>query len=138
MAELGSRVPERVEAAWTPALQLFGLWAFAVAQPLFDLLARHAEFLVARRMTGGEILGMTTALALAGPLVLWTLRSVASLLSQATGRTAHLAMVGALSLLTLLPLAKRITAIPQLVGLGCCALAAAAVVYLTWRVSLVG
>ena len=38
--------------SWVPGgLRLAALWAFAVAQPLFDLLGRNAEFFVARGST---------------------------------------------------------------------------------------
>ncbi len=31
---------------WLPAVHLFALWAFAVAQPIFDLVGREPDFLV--------------------------------------------------------------------------------------------
>jgi hypothetical protein len=39
----------------TESLHLFVLWSLAVAQPLFDLLSRNAEFFVARRSEPGDI-----------------------------------------------------------------------------------
>ena len=41
---------------WTESLHIFVLWSFAVAQPLFDLLSRNAEFFVARRSEPGDIM----------------------------------------------------------------------------------
>ncbi|HWT24045.1 MAG TPA: hypothetical protein VN213_11115, partial [Solirubrobacteraceae bacterium] len=51
------------------ALHLGGLWALAFAQPLFDLLGRNAQFFVARRSTGGDIVLLALGYALVPPLV---------------------------------------------------------------------
>ncbi len=45
------------------ALHVFVLVAFAVAQPLFDLLGRHAEFLIAHGATRGDLYLLTLFLA---------------------------------------------------------------------------
>jgi hypothetical protein len=59
------------------ALHLGGLWALALAQPLFDLLGRNAEFFVARDSTTGDILllafGYTLVPPLVGAAVVWGL-----------------------------------------------------------------
>ena len=41
---------------WTESLHIFVLWSFAVAQPLFDLLSRNAEFFVARRSEPSDVM----------------------------------------------------------------------------------
>ena len=50
--EVGAdEVPERRDSSWAGAAStLLGLGAFAVAQPLFDLLASHVPFLVAHQL----------------------------------------------------------------------------------------
>lgn len=52
---------------WLEALHLAGLWTLAAAQPLFDLLARGPEFLVAHDTRPGDLAGLTLLLCLAGP-----------------------------------------------------------------------
>ncbi len=49
-------------------LHVFTLSSLVFAQPLFDLLATHAEFFVVRRSSGGEILGLAAVLLLLPPL----------------------------------------------------------------------
>ena len=53
-----------------PWLAIAGLWTLAVAQPLFDLIARSPEFLVAHRASRADILALAATLVLAGPVVL--------------------------------------------------------------------
>lgn len=49
------------------ALHFAGLWALAVAQPLFDLLSRSPEFFVAHDTLPGDLLGLVALLCLAVP-----------------------------------------------------------------------
>lgn len=49
-------------------LHVAGLWAVAVAQPLFDLLSRSPEFFVAHGTRPGDLLGLVLLLCLAGPV----------------------------------------------------------------------
>ncbi len=49
-------VPERREPSWVgAAATTLGLGAFAVAQPLFDLLASHVPFLVAHQLDATDL-----------------------------------------------------------------------------------
>ncbi len=52
------------------ASHLFALSGFAVAQPLFDLLGRQAEFFIAHDVQPIDLILMTLALSLALPLTL--------------------------------------------------------------------
>ncbi len=54
------------------ALHLGGLTSIAISQPLFDLLARHQEFLVAHQLTSAEI-------AILAGLLSWGLAATAAL-----------------------------------------------------------
>ena len=49
------------------ALHIVGLWAIAVVQPLFDLLGRNPEFLVAHDTRSTDLPALLIALCLAGP-----------------------------------------------------------------------
>ena len=72
------------------ALHLAGLWALAVAQPLFDLLSRSPEFFVAHDTRPGDLLGLVVLLCLAGPACwLPVLR-----LGRRLGRRPHAAAAG--------------------------------------------
>jgi hypothetical protein len=51
------------------ALHLGALSALAVAQPLFDLLSKNPDFLVARTLTGWQVVGLGLVVALAPPLL---------------------------------------------------------------------
>ena len=62
----------RIPRADTPpagleALHVAGLWAVAVAQPLFDLLSRSPEFFVAHDTRPGDLLRLVLLLCLALP-----------------------------------------------------------------------
>jgi len=50
-------------------LQLLGLNAFAVAQPVYGLLGRHPEYFVSRGSLGLEVLAFVLALSLGPPAV---------------------------------------------------------------------
>jgi len=51
-------------------LHIFVLEAFAIAQPVFDLLGHNTEFFVAHRAGPLLIFGMTLILSLGIPLIL--------------------------------------------------------------------
>lgn len=50
--------------------QLLAAWGFALAQPLFDLLGKNAEFFVARGSTPSDIVLFALVVTFAPPLVL--------------------------------------------------------------------
>lgn len=52
------------------AAQILALWGLAVAQPIYDLLARQPEFLVVRGFALGELLLFAGGLSLLAPLLL--------------------------------------------------------------------
>ena len=80
-----------------PGLHLFALWNFAVAQPLFDLFSRTAEFFVLRQSPPHDIILFVTLLSVVFPalgvLVGWGVRVVHRGLSV----WLHLLLVGCLS-----------------------------------------
>jgi hypothetical protein len=101
----------RAEGGVERGLPLLGLCAFAVLQPLLDLLAREPGFLVARKATAGEILLLVGVLGLVLPGLLWGGVRVAAAVSQRLGHGLQLALVAGLALLVALPIIKRLPAV---------------------------
>ncbi|MGB5294449.1 MAG: hypothetical protein WBP34_05815, partial [Thermoanaerobaculia bacterium] len=64
------REPIQQPPGWRGALLMAVLTAFAISQPIFDLLARHPPFLVAHGVTGEDTLGLVLILAVGLPLVI--------------------------------------------------------------------
>jgi len=91
----------------TDLLHLFTLGAFAVAQPIFDLFGRQAEFFVARRSEPVDIVILTTVLCLAVPGVLAVLEIIVGLVNLRARRVCHVFLVSILVSLILLPALKR-------------------------------
>jgi hypothetical protein len=115
------------------ALHLFALFAFALAQPILDLVARNAELLVARRAGRAEIACLLAALLVAPPLAGWLVEAAASLAHPALARGLHLALVGLLSAATLLPPLARIPTLPGALALALAGAAGAAAAWLYAR-----
>ncbi|MGB5549199.1 MAG: sulfatase-like hydrolase/transferase [Thermoanaerobaculia bacterium] len=63
------REPIQQPPGWRGALLMAVLTAFAISQPIFDLLARHPPFLVAHGVTGDDTLGLVLILAVGLPLM---------------------------------------------------------------------
>jgi Sulfatase len=78
-------------------LHLGVLWAFAVAQPLLDLLGDNPDFFVARGNTRGDIILLALVLALVPPLAMLGLEALARLVDQRLRDGLHLALVGVLA-----------------------------------------
>ena len=79
-----------------PGLHVAVLWAFAVTQPLLDLLGGAPEFFVARENSRADILVLALGLTLVPPLLLMVVELVATLISRGLGRIVHLIFVGGL------------------------------------------
>ena len=63
----GSRPPDTPGAARFEALHIVALWSIAVAQPIFDLVGRGPEFLIAYDTRPGDLLVLVGLLCLGGP-----------------------------------------------------------------------
>ena len=115
----GRRRPTRREAL-VAFLHLAALWGFAVAQPLFDLIGRNAEFFATRGSEGLEIVGFGLVLALAPPAVLLGVELLAGMVRAGLRRLLHLAFVAALAAILAVQVLKRIgdlgAAVPLAVG----------------------
>ncbi len=85
------------------ASHLAVLSAFAVAQPLFDLLGRRPEFFAVRRSEPADLWLLAAALCLAVPLPLILLELLAGAVHRWLQRMVHAALCGALVAAALLP-----------------------------------
>jgi hypothetical protein len=112
------------------ALHLLVLWAFAVAQPLFDLLGKNGEFFAARGSTRWDVVLFAFVLLFVPPAILTGLEA---LIPQPARMTVHGAFVGALFGLFVLQALRSdggagwlLVAVAAAIGLG------AALAYLRW------
>ena len=83
------------------------LSAFALAQPLFNLLSDNPEFFAARGSTAGEIIVLAVLLVLLPPLVLILVELLAGLVSEGLRRALHLAFVAFLAAVVFVQALKK-------------------------------
>ena len=95
----------------TGTVQIFGLVALAVAQPLFDLLSREPTFFVARNTTAGQLTTFVILVCVVLPLGLIGIEAAGRRLHPGAGGVVHDAVLTLLGALFLLPLLKRIDAL---------------------------
>ena len=88
-------------------LHLAALWAFAVAQPLFDLLGRNAEFFVARGSTRWDIVAFGVGLVVVPPVALIFVETLAGRVHAVLARAVRVAAVAALAALLVLQVAAK-------------------------------
>jgi hypothetical protein len=116
-----SVIDERVGAATRPratrraapsfpirALHLFVLCAFALAQPLFAVLAESPEFFVVRGSTRVDLVVFALGLVVVPPALLVGLERLVHLARPRAADTLHLVLIGALVGLIALQIAKRL------------------------------
>jgi Sulfatase len=92
---------------WLNGLHLLALWAFAIVQPLFDLLGRNADFFVARGSTSGDIVAFALGVTLIPPLLLFGLEALAGLAGVRVREYVHLVLVALLSAIVVLGFLKK-------------------------------
>ena len=78
-------------------MHLAVLWAFALVQPLLDLLGGNAEFFVARGNGAADVIVFGLALTLLPPLALLGLEALVGLASKRAAWLLHLGLVGLLA-----------------------------------------
>ncbi len=88
-------------------LAVFGLWAFAVAQPLLDVLAGNAALFVVRRNERVDLILLLLVLLLALPAALLLAEWLVGLVSRGARGALHLVFVAVLAALVPLPLLAR-------------------------------
>lgn len=94
------------------ALHVFIVSSFAVAQPLFDLLSRNAEFFVARHSQPIEVVLFVLIVMVAPAAVLLLLEGVAGLLGRQIRKGVHGVIVALLAGCIFLPALKQVGEIP--------------------------
>ena len=105
MLESGDKIWSK--GALLVLLHLCALWSFAVAQPLFDLLGRHPEFLVARRIDVRELVLLVLSLSLFLPASAAGILLLISAWNRRLGQGARRFLLGGLMVVMLLPPLKR-------------------------------
>jgi len=86
---------------------LFVLSAFALAQPLFDLLSRNAEFFAVRGSTRLEILVFSVGIVVVPPASLFLVEAIAGAVDERARQALHLVFVAVLTALVVLQVVKR-------------------------------
>jgi Sulfatase len=102
------RARRRARTLLLSGAHLFVLSAFALAQPLFDLLSRNAAFFAVRGSTRSDILVFAFGVLLLPPVVLLLVEAVALAARVLVWRAAHLVFVAALSALIVLQVVQRV------------------------------
>jgi hypothetical protein len=99
-APAAADVTHTTRAAETPAprwyiafAHLAGLWALAVAQPIFDVLEDAPDYFVAQGVTGGDIVLFALVTAVAPPLVLTLLEVAVGAVRPSLRRRLHLVAI---------------------------------------------
>lgn len=95
-------VPGSIESA----AQLFALSAFALGQPLLDLLGRYPPLLVAHEIAPAELVALTVALLIGLPGALWGVEAALSRIHRRSVAWVHRALVFGLLTATVLPLLR--------------------------------
>ena len=111
------------------ALQLLGLWAIAIAQPILDLLGANPEFFLAHRAGAAEVLVLTVAIAVVPPGLLVLAVRLAALAGPRARAVAFYAGAGGLACVLAMQVAIRAGATRWFVAVPLAAAAAAVVVW---------
>jgi hypothetical protein len=90
------------------SLHIFVLCSFAIAQPLFDLLSRNAEFFVARHSEPIDIVLLTLILIIPFPALIVLIEAITGLVSHQARKIVHGFVIACLMALIALPLLKMI------------------------------
>ena len=125
--------PNAPRALAVRALHLVVLWAFAVAQPLFDLLGDTPEFFVVRGSTTLDIVAFGLGLVLVPPLLLVGAETLAGLAHPRAQRAFHLLFVALLVALLAMQALKRVDGAPSALVFAGAALLGAAAAFLYHR-----
>ena len=79
-----------------------------MAQPLFDLLSKNPDFLVARALIGWQVVGLGLVVVLVPPLVALAVEALAGLVSRPLRIVVHLFFVALLVALVAIQALKDI------------------------------
>ena len=95
-APAAASVEREGQSLWLNGLHLAALWAFALVQPLFDLLGRNADFFVARGSTSGDIVAFALATTLFPPLILLAVEALVGMVSLYARDWVHVIFIALL------------------------------------------
>jgi hypothetical protein len=84
----------RLRVPLTRGAQLLALSGFALAQPLFDLLGKNAEFFAAHGSTPGDILLFALVVTFVPALVLLAIEVAVGVVSESSAFALHLVFIG--------------------------------------------
>ncbi len=96
-------------------VHVFVLWGFAVAQPLFAVLADSPEFFVVRGSGTWEVVAFALGLVVVPPALLLALDGLVKIVSDRAALVVHFVLVGALVGLVTLQAFKRLADGPGVV-----------------------
>ena len=100
---------------WAESLHVWVVASFAVAQPLYDLLGKQAEFFIFQNAGRAEILGLVVVLSGLAPLLLIAAVRLAGLVGPRTERRVHQTILTVGVALTLLPALRPVEVVPGIV-----------------------
>lgn len=133
-----STTSQSSRAFLTDAAQLVALTAFAVGQPLLDLLRRFPEFLVVHGVEPLDLALLVPALFVVVPAALMGVEILVDRFSRRARARAHDAAVGLLAALVLLPPLHRGLPLPGMVSVTVAAGGGLVVAVMARRTAIVG
>ncbi len=93
---------------------IFILSAFAIAQPLYDLLSRYADFFIVRHSKPIDIVLLTLFLSILIPLFLVLIEIGLKLINDGIRKFVHLFLVGILITIIIYPILKKFDFLSEL------------------------
>ncbi|GEM_PF-237141 len=108
------------------ALHICALFILAVAQPVFDILAKNPTFFVANHASPLDIIVLTVLLCFVLPGILSLFIAGLRRVNSRLGDITHIAVLSVLMAVILLPIEKRLADLPPVVFFGLAALAGTA------------
>jgi len=133
----GPRAERRFHWALVNGAHLTVLSAFALAQPLFDILGQNPEFFAVRGSTGTQIVLFALAVLLAVPAVLIGVELAVSIVSRAVAKWLHLAFVCCLTAVIALHISTKTDSLAGETAIVAAVLLGVGGTLLYWRVSAI-
>jgi hypothetical protein len=128
------RAETRLHWALVNGAHLTVLSAFALAQPLFDILGRNPEFFAVRGSTATQIVIFALVVLLALPAALIGVELAVSVVSRTVAQAVHLVFVSCLVAVVVLHVSTKTEALAGRAALVAAALLGVAGALLYWRV----
>lgn len=97
---------------WTYAAHLFAMTAFAVAQPLYDMFGKYADFFTAHEARAWDLVLLVVLLSFLLPLALLAFEAIAGAIYRPAWQAIHAVLLALLAAVTALPILGRIENLP--------------------------